>query len=45
MKGARGEKATQREIIESKFYFVKVSDMIRIVGEEEACVGCQELGV
>ena len=42
---AREEKAMRREVLESKFYRVKVSDMIRIVGKEETCIGCQELGV
>ena len=34
----RREKATRREMFESKFYRVKVSNVIRVTGEEEACV-------
>ena len=32
-------------MLEFKFYGVKVSDAIKMVGKEEAYFGCQELGV
>lgn len=44
-KNARGEQTTRRKMFEPKFYHVKVSNTIKIAGEEEACAGCQELGV
>ena len=37
-KNGRGEKATQREMFTSKVYLVKISNTIKIVDEEEACV-------
>ena len=44
-KDAREEKATRGEVLKSKFHRVMVCHMIRIAGEEEPCVGCQELGI
>ena len=34
-----------REMCKSRFYGVKTSDTMRIVGEENACIGCLVLGV
>ena len=39
------EQATRRQMLKSRFYYVKVSDAKRISGEEETCVGCQELDI
>ena len=44
-KGYEKRKATHQEMLKSKFYREKASDTIRVVGKEEACVECQELGI
>ena len=35
----------EEEILKFKIYYVKVSNVIRIAGEEEACAEYQELDV
>ena len=44
-KDTKRVKTTRRGMLKFKFYRVKVSDMIRIIGEEEACVGYQEFDI
>lgn len=35
----------QKKMLKPKFYHKKASDAMRMDGEKEACVGCQELDV